>query len=55
VQIADLQSGERRTWEIEKGQPKVTITDPLQGHDAVRRTITDTDMHNLTAYLAGLK
>ncbi len=55
VQITDLATGARRSWEIKDGQPKVAITDPLQGHYTVRRTLTDTDMHNLTAYLAGLK
>jgi cytochrome c oxidase cbb3-type subunit 3 len=35
--------------------PKVTVTNPIQGHYDLLNKWTDTDMHNVTAYLAGLK
>ena len=44
-----------RTWLRTDGVPKVTLTDPLQAHLDMLRQWTDTDMHNMTAYLAGLK
>jgi cytochrome c553 len=31
------------------------VTDPLQAHIEIMMKLTDTDMHNLTAYLATLK
>jgi hypothetical protein len=31
------------------------LTDPLQAHVDMLRTWTDTDIHNLTAFLASLK
>ncbi|HEY7057873.1 MAG TPA: c-type cytochrome [Vicinamibacterales bacterium] len=34
---------------------KVEINDPLAGHKALWSTLTDTDMHDVTAYLATLK
>lgn len=47
--------GSTRTWAREHGVPKVEITDPLQAHIDIMTTLKDTDMHNLTAYLATLK
>ncbi len=35
--------------------PKVVVTDPLQAHFDLLPKWTDTDMHNMTAYLATLK
>ncbi len=35
--------------------PKVEITDPLHAHVGLLRTLTDKDMHDLTAYLSTLK
>lgn len=35
--------------------PKVMVTNPIQGHYDLLNTWTDNDMHNVTAYLAGLK
>jgi hypothetical protein len=36
-------------------QPKVVITDPLQAHFDMLRTLRDKDMQDLTAYLWTLK
>ena len=35
--------------------PKVVVTDPLQAHIDQLTKWTDADMHNMTAYLVGLK
>ena len=35
--------------------PKVELKDPLAGHKALLAELTDKDMHDVTAYLAGLK
>ena len=55
VKIADLKTGQVQSFDRNDGEPRVTLTDPLSGHVAVRNTITDTDMHNLTSYLSSLK
>ena len=47
--------GSTKTWARERGVPKVEITDPLQAHIDIMKKLSDTDMHNLTAYLAALK
>jgi mono/diheme cytochrome c family protein len=36
-------------------QPRVVVIDPLQAHMDMLSKWNDTDMHNVTAYLAGLK
>jgi hypothetical protein len=55
VTIYDAASGRTRSW-LRSGQaPKVVVTDPLQAHVDQLTKWTDTDMHNMTAYLAGLK
>jgi cytochrome c oxidase cbb3-type subunit 3 len=41
----------RRTGDV----PAVTITDPLEGHRELLGLLTDTNMHDVTAYLATLK
>ena len=42
--------------EKEKPKPtKVVVTDPLQAHVDHLTKWTDTEMHNMTAYLASLK
>lgn len=48
-------SGTRRTFSREGPTPKVEITDPLQGHFDNLLKITDQQMHDVTAYLVGLK
>jgi cytochrome c oxidase cbb3-type subunit 3 len=35
--------------------PKVEITDPLDGHKKLWTTLTDKDMHDVTAYLVTVK
>jgi cytochrome c oxidase cbb3-type subunit III len=50
-----LADGSTRTWARNHGVPKVEITDPLQAHIDLMTKLSDTDMHNLTAYLATLK
>lgn len=50
-----LADGSVKTWAREKGIPKVDIVDPLQAHVEIMQHLTDTEMHNLTAYLATLK
>jgi cytochrome c oxidase cbb3-type subunit 3 len=55
VMIYDPATGERRSWLRKDGVPRVAITDPLQAHVDLWTRLSDQDMHNLTAYLAGLK
>jgi cytochrome c oxidase cbb3-type subunit III len=50
-----LADGSTKTWARSHGVPKVEITDPLQAHVDIMTKLNDTDMHNLTAYLATLK
>jgi cytochrome c oxidase cbb3-type subunit III len=47
--------GARRTFPRDNDVPKVEVTDPLQAHLDMLLKYTDVDMHNLTAYLVGLK
>jgi cytochrome c oxidase cbb3-type subunit 3 len=48
-------SGTRRTFTRDGDVPKVEVKDPLQWHLDHLRTLTDKDMHDLTAYLVTLK
>jgi mono/diheme cytochrome c family protein len=50
-----LDDGSTKTWARNHGVPKVEITDPLQAHVDIMTSLSDTNMHNLTAYLATLK
>ncbi len=47
--------GSTQTWARNNGIPKVELHDPLAGHVEIMKTLKDSDMHNLTAYLATLK
>jgi cytochrome c oxidase cbb3-type subunit 3 len=47
--------GSQRTFRRTGDTPKVEIIDPLEGHRALLGTLTDADMHNVTAYLVTLK
>jgi cytochrome c oxidase cbb3-type subunit 3 len=47
--------GRPRSWLRSSNTPKVQVTDPLQGHIDLLPKYTDTDIHNLAAYLATLK
>jgi mono/diheme cytochrome c family protein len=55
VTLYDAASATTRTWLRNGDLPKVVVTDPLQGHLDLLTKWTDTDMHNMTAYLVGLK
>ncbi|MEO7273909.1 MAG: cytochrome c, partial [Vicinamibacterales bacterium] len=44
-------SGARRSFTREGAAPKVVVTDPLQAHFDMLRTLRDKDMQDLTAYL----
>ena len=50
-----LDDGSTQTWARDNGIPKVDLNDPLAGHVEIMKNLKDSDMHNLTAYLATLK
>jgi cytochrome c oxidase cbb3-type subunit 3 len=50
-----LPDGSQRTIRRTGTLPKVELKDPLAGHKALLPLLTDKDMHDVTAYLAGLK
>jgi mono/diheme cytochrome c family protein len=50
-----LDDGSTQTWARDNGIPKVELNDPLAGHVEIMKMLKDSDMHNLTAYLATLK
>jgi cytochrome c oxidase cbb3-type subunit 3 len=50
-----LADGSTRTWARDHGAPNVEIVNPLQAHVDIMTKLNDSDMHNLTAYLATLK
>jgi cytochrome c oxidase cbb3-type subunit 3 len=54
VTIRD-ETGKPLSWLRSGNVPKVTITDPLQGHIDLLAKYTDADIHDLAAYLATLK
>jgi cytochrome c oxidase cbb3-type subunit 3 len=47
--------GMQRTFRRDGETPKVEIHDPLQPHKDLLRRYSDTDIHNLTAYLVTVK
>ena len=47
--------GSRRSWRIVNGSPRVEVIDPLRGHRELLPAYTDSDIHNVTAYLVTLK
>ena len=55
VTLYDAASNRTRSWLRTGDVPKVVVTDPLQAHLDLLPKWTDTDMHNMTAFLAGLK
>jgi mono/diheme cytochrome c family protein len=55
VVIWDPQADKLRSFLRHDGVPAVELTDPLQAHIDMWKKWTDSDMHNVTAYLAGLK
>jgi cytochrome c oxidase cbb3-type subunit 3 len=48
-------NGQYHSYARHDGSPKVVVTDPLQPHLDMLRTLQDDDIHNLTAYLVTLK
>jgi mono/diheme cytochrome c family protein len=48
-------AGERQTFGRNGESPRVEIIDPLQAHQDMLMKYTDTDIHNLTAYLVTVK
>jgi len=55
VTLYDPATEQLRTWTRNGDEPRVTVVDPLQAHIDLWAKWTDTDMHNMTAYLASLK
>jgi len=55
VVLFDQKTGRTRSWLRNGDAPKVVVNDPLQAHVDMLLKWTDEDMHNVTAYLAGLK
>ena len=55
VTLYDAASARTRSWIRNGDAPKVVVTDPLQGHIDQLPKWTDTEMHNMTAFLVGLK
>jgi cytochrome c oxidase cbb3-type subunit III len=47
--------GTHRSFRTEGDAPKVEVHDPLQPHKDLLRRYADSDIHNVTAYLATLK
>lgn len=47
--------GTHRGFQRDGDVPKVEVHDPLQAHRKLLPVYTDADIHNVTAYLAGLK
>jgi cytochrome c oxidase cbb3-type subunit 3 len=55
VTLYDAAAGRVRSFLRNGDVPKVVVTDPLQAHVDHLSKWTDTEMHNMTAYLASLK
>jgi len=55
VTIYDASTRQQRSWLRSGDVPKVAVSDPLQAHMDQMLKWTDADMHNVTAFLAGLK
>lgn len=55
VVLLDQTSGETRSWLRNGETPKVVVHDPLQAHVDMLMKWTDDDLHNVTAFLAGVK
>jgi cytochrome c oxidase cbb3-type subunit 3 len=55
VTLYDPETGQIRSWLRNGDTPKIDVVDPLQAHIDRWTRWTDTDMHNVTAYLAGVK
>lgn len=47
--------GIRQSYARENGVPKIQVHEPNEAHKKIATTLSDKDMHNVTAYLATLK
>ena len=54
VTLADSEGGQR-TFRRDGDSPKVELHDPLKPHKDLLPKYTDTDIHNLTAFLVTVK
>lgn len=54
IAIKDF-SGQYHSWTRNGEYPKLEFHNPLKAHGDLARTLTDVQMHNLTAYLSSLK
>jgi cytochrome c oxidase cbb3-type subunit 3 len=50
-----LEDGTTRTIRRNGDEPKVEIRDPREGHSTLLAALTNSNMHDLTAYLSTLK
>jgi mono/diheme cytochrome c family protein len=50
-----MADGTRRSFQTRGDTPKVDVHDPLQPHRDLLRTYSDSDIHNVTAFLVTLK
>ena len=55
VTVYDPDTSQTRSFLRNGDVPRVEVVDPLQGHLDLWSKWTDADIHNMTAYLAGLK
>jgi cytochrome c oxidase cbb3-type subunit 3 len=55
VTVYDAAAQQPRSWLRKDGSPAVTLNDPLQAHVDMMRRWTDTELHDMTAFLATLK
>jgi cytochrome c oxidase cbb3-type subunit 3 len=55
VTVYDPDTSQMRTILRNGDVPKVDVVDPLQAHMDMWSKWTDTDIHNMTAYLVSLK
>ncbi len=55
VVLFNQTTGETRSWLRNGATPSVVVADPLQAHVDMLTKWTDEDLHNVTAYLAGVR
>jgi cytochrome c oxidase cbb3-type subunit 3 len=53
--VVGMPDGSTRSVRRDGDMPKVQINDPLEGHKKILLSLTDKDMHDVTAYLVTLK
>lgn len=55
IVVLEMEDGSTRSFRRDGDTPAVTIDDPLAGHRKLWQTLTNKDMHDVTAYLVTLK